>query len=71
MQIYDNVYFHDGKQLTAEDVVFTINAILMQEAGRFITIMSVIVSIKVIDRLSFRIILDKPDGEFTNKLTFP
>ncbi|NLM75992.1 MAG: ABC transporter substrate-binding protein [Clostridiaceae bacterium] len=72
VQIYDNVYFHDGKQLTAEDVVFTINAIL--DAGSrsfYYNNVSNIVSIKVIDRLSFRIILDKPDGEFTNKLTFP
>ena len=72
IQIQDHVYFHDGEQLTAEDVVFTVNAI--QNAGSrslYYNNAVNITNIKATDRLSFRIVLDKPDSEFVRKLTFP
>ncbi|NMA67196.1 MAG: ABC transporter substrate-binding protein [Clostridiaceae bacterium] len=70
--INDGVYFHDGQQLTAEDVVFTINAI--RDAGSksiFGKNISNIANVKAIDRLSFRIILENPDSDLISKLTFP
>jgi peptide/nickel transport system substrate-binding protein len=68
----DNVYFHDGQALSAEDVAFSVG--LIQSAGNrsfYYDYVKGIESVKIITRLGLRIVLSKADTEILNKLTFP
>lgn len=68
----DNILFHDGGTLTADDVAFTIQSI--KEAGArsfYYDYVSSIDSVKTVTRLGLRMVLKEADSEILNKLTFP
>jgi len=68
----DKIFFHDGEQLSADDVAFTIEAI--QKAGEksiYHRNVSGIESVQALGRLGLKIVLKNPDPVFVNKLTFP
>ena len=72
IELRDNILFHDGKTLSSDDVAFTLDTI--KEAGiksLYYDNVSNIQSIKALTRLSFRLILNKADPGFTERLTFP
>lgn len=72
IKLMDNVLFHDGQALTADDVVFSIKTI--KDAGQrslFAEHVKDIQSVTPIDSSSIRILLNKPDNRFVEKLEFP
>ncbi len=72
IDLKDNILYHDGNMLSADDVAFTLETI--QKAGKrslYIDHVSNIGSINVLNRLSLRIILKKADDDVVKKLTFP
>ncbi|MGD1822865.1 MAG: ABC transporter substrate-binding protein [Pleomorphochaeta sp.] len=66
----DNVYFHNGEQLTSEDVVYTYDN-LMHMSGDIANsaAYSGIKSIEAIDDFSVKFILDKPSSAFLSTAT--
>ncbi len=72
IELRDNILFHDGKPLSSDDVAFTLETI--KDTGiksLYYDNVSNIQSIKTLTRLSFRLILNKADPGFTERLTFP
>ncbi len=72
IELRDNILFHDGKMLSSDDVAFSLKTIKdADEKSLYLDHVANIQSIKVLTRLSFRLILHKPDTRFTERLTFP
>ncbi|MGI6084900.1 MAG: ABC transporter substrate-binding protein [Acetivibrionales bacterium] len=72
IELKDNILFHDGKTLSSDDVSFTLETI--KNAGKkslYRDHVANIHSIKALTRLSFRLVLNKADDKFTERLTFP
>lgn len=72
IDLKDNILFHDGEMLSADDVAFTLEAI--QNAGKrslYFYHISNISSVNVLNRLSMRIVLKKADNNIIKKLAFP
>lgn len=68
----DNILFHDGKALTADDIAFTIQAIKDAKDKSFYNAhVSIIDSVKSITKLDLRIVFNKADAEYKHKLSFP
>lgn len=68
----DNILFHDGKALSSDDVAFSMETIKKASTkSLYYNHVSNIYSITPLTRRSFRLILDKADTEFAEKLTFP
>ena len=59
------VRFHDGVELTAEDAVWTYNAIKsIENKGRYFNFFESVKDIKAIDKYTVEIILEKPHASF-------
>ncbi len=72
IELRDNILFHDGKMLSSDDVAFSLETIKNADGkSLYRDHVSNIQSIKVLTRLSFRLILQKADTGFTERLTFP
>lgn len=72
IDIKDNILYHDGNMLSADDVAFTLETI--QKAGQkslYVDHVSNIGSVNVLSRLSLRIVLKKADDDVIKKFTFP
>ncbi|MGI6622150.1 MAG: ABC transporter substrate-binding protein [Acetivibrionales bacterium] len=72
LDLKDNILYHDGEMLTADDVAFTLETI--KKAGKksfYLNQVSNISNVNVLSRLSLRIVLKKPDNNIIKKLTFP
>lgn len=68
----DNILFHDGQTLSADDVAFSVETI--QKVGSrslYYDYVKSVDSVKLLTRLSCRLVLNKEDPEILNKLTFP
>jgi peptide/nickel transport system substrate-binding protein len=68
-ELRDDVVFHDGSPLTAEDVAFTFERTLrgdkeLSATGRF-----PIAEVQVLDRHLVRFVTDGPDGAFEHRLS--
>ncbi len=70
-----NVLWHDGEPFTAEDVLFTYNAVLLEEnaiAWRSNLIQNgVPFGFEVVDDLTFKVILSEPDATVLTALGIP
>ncbi len=72
MTLRDNILFHDGQALTTDDVAFTLETIKTSgKSSLYVNHLTTVESVKVIDRLSLRLILRTPDVNLPSKLTFP
>ena len=72
IELRDNILYHDGKMLSSGDVAFSIETIKKaDEKSLYRDHVANIQSIKVLTKLSFRLILHKPDTAFIERLTFP
>lgn len=72
IELKDNIFFHDGKTLSSDDVSFTLETIKnADKKSLYYDHVANIQSIKVLTRLSFRLVLNKADTGFTERLTFP
>ncbi len=65
-----NVFFHDGKELTAEDVIFTIEAIQDKKINSPLRKSLINLKVKKIDNYTVQFLLEKPLAHFENFLTF-
>lgn len=66
------ILFHDGGELSADDVVFSIeHARKANEGSPYAAGLANISSFEVLGRLKLRLILKQPDGAFTHNLSFP
>ncbi len=66
-----NALFSDGTQVTAEDVVFSMDAALSSELTAFKQQLSNVKSYKADENGKFRVTLNKVDPYFANLLDFP
>lgn len=70
--IRENVKWHDGTPLTAEDVEFTVNEILNGGSGSiYKSNLQGATSFGAIDRNNFRIVIGKPNSFQAELMTFP
>jgi len=80
IKLKENVLFHDGTELTAEDVVFTVN--MLKNAGTDSIYNDLLknaygdsnyrsISANTVSKYSLRIYLNKPTTSFLDILTFP
>jgi peptide/nickel transport system substrate-binding protein len=69
-KIKDNVYWHDGTKLTADDIVFTFNLIKNPEYKSPLRQAFIDVSIEKIDDLTIKFSLPEPYAPFLSLLTF-
>ena len=70
IKIHDNVYFHDGSQLTVYDVKNTLEWI-KNNPSEYSYCAQGIVSYKVISQFEIDIVLENADALFPHKLNFP
>jgi peptide/nickel transport system substrate-binding protein len=67
--LHDNVFFHDGHQLTAEDVKFTYDTIINPEVGcLYRSHFKNVERFEVVDDFTFRIVLSQPFSPLIYKL---
>ena len=72
IELRDNIIFHDSTPLSSDDVAFTLETIKNAgEKSLYYDNVSNIEDIKTLTRLSFRLILNKADSDFIERLTFP
>ncbi|EZH66109.1 hypothetical protein DH09_09215 [Bacillaceae bacterium JMAK1] len=72
IQLRDDVYFHDGEQVTAEDVAFTVGIWLMDDyGGQTPGLFDSIDTIEATDELELTITLSEPDANMTFYLDTP
>jgi ABC-type transport system substrate-binding protein len=69
-EIKENVKWHHGESLSADDVVFTFDAIKSSEYGSPLRSSFYGVDIILIDSFSFKFVLDEPYPSFLELLTF-
>ncbi|WP_045519376.1 ABC transporter substrate-binding protein [Neobacillus niacini] len=62
--LHDNVKWHDGKPLTAEDVKFTMDYFIKYPKSRFTNPLKSITTINVTDETKFSLVLSKADPNF-------
>ncbi|HOQ00460.1 MAG TPA: peptide ABC transporter substrate-binding protein [Acetivibrio clariflavus] len=67
----ENVFWHDNMPFTAEDVEFTINAIISSPNSSYKPNVSNITMFSAIDRKTFRIVLKNPNSFTAELMTFP
>ncbi len=69
-QLRDDVYFHDGEQLTADDVVYTYMAILHEDyTGVRATTYEPIEEVVAVDDLTVKFVLKRPHAPLLSDLT--
>jgi len=66
-ELHDNVRFHDGQPLTAEDVKFTYEYLQQYKKSRFSGPASAITDIIVIDEFTVQMTLSSPQAEFLTR----
>ncbi len=66
-ELYDNITFHDGEQMTVDDVIFTYNYIMEYPTARFTLPSEPIVDMQKIDDYKMTMTLSSPQPEFINK----
>lgn len=66
-KIHDGVYFHDGEQLTSEDVKFTYDYLLEHPKSRFSQPSEVISNIEIVDELTVTMTLSAESPDFLAK----
>ena len=71
VELKDNVLFHDGSTLNAEDVVFSVETAKSEPEGAFYHNVSVIKSVRAIGNSTVEFTLTKPLSRFVNLLDFP
>ncbi|WP_191567568.1 ABC transporter substrate-binding protein [Metabacillus idriensis] len=64
LNLHENVKWHDGKPLTAEDVKFTMDYFIKYEKSRFTSPLKIISSIEVLSATSIKIVLSQADPNF-------
>ena len=70
--IRDDVKWHDGEPLSAEDVEFTVNEILNSEGNSvYKSNLQGVTSFGAIDRNNFRIVIGQPNSFQAELMTFP
>ncbi|WP_255452418.1 ABC transporter substrate-binding protein [Sporosarcina sp. ANT_H38] len=68
----DDIKFHDGELLTAEDVIFTIESILDDANASFLKAdFAEVDSLKEVDKFTFELTLKHPFIQILDKLTVP
>jgi peptide/nickel transport system substrate-binding protein len=66
------VFWHDNRQFSAEDVEFTLESILKhQSVSPYKDSLENIISFSSVNRYTFRILLKKPDSFIVERMTFP
>ncbi len=70
-ELHEGVLFHDGTELTAEDVVFTFNIFIDEDttsprASDFRTL----VSVEALDEYTVKFTLSEPDAAFATRVTY-
>lgn len=70
-KIKDDIYFHNGKKLTSQDIKNTIEKIYDNMDSYYSLCVDNIQNIKIIDNTTLRINLIREDEEFPKKLIFP
>jgi len=70
MQLRDGVKFHDGTELTAEDVMFTVNRWLNPELGNALhgVFKDLIEEVETVDEYTVRFLLTRADPSFNLKM---
>jgi peptide/nickel transport system substrate-binding protein len=69
VKLRGDVKFHDGMPLTAEDVVFTYNAVLDPDsASPLATLLDSLKAVRAVDATTVEFTLDRPDPAFFDKL---
>jgi peptide/nickel transport system substrate-binding protein len=68
-EILPNIVMHDGSILTSADVVYSFR--LAMTRGRFANRFNSVISLSVIDELSFSVLLNSPNARFIYLLDFP
>jgi peptide/nickel transport system substrate-binding protein len=69
MKLKDNIKFHNGDQLTSEDVKFTLERIAYDTKLRQNNRYNTIKEVKIIDELNFEIITHEPDPALKSRLS--
>lgn len=69
--LQEEVYWHDNTPFTAEDVEFTINAIISSPNSSYKPNINNITMFSAIDRKTFRIVLKNPNSFTAELMTFP
>lgn len=64
LKLHENVKWHDGNNLTAEDVKFTYEYVLKHKKSRFTTPASNIQEIKILDTYTLQMVLKTPQPDF-------
>ncbi len=65
------IKFHNGKSLTADDVIYSIKLLLNNEDSCYSSNVKNIVNTEYIGQNKFRVVLNKSDSLFRSRLTFP
>lgn len=63
-ELHDNVEWHDGERLTAEDVKFTMDYFIEHPKSRFTNPLTSIASIDITDETSITLTLSEPEPNF-------
>lgn len=69
--IRDNVYWHDNTPFTAEDVAFTMNAIISSPNSSYKTNVSNIAEFSAVNSKTFKVVLKEPNAFTAEQMTFP
>lgn len=64
LNLHENVKWHDGEPLTAEDVKFTMDYFIEYPKSRFTNPLKAISSIEVLSETSIKLVLSQPDPNF-------
>lgn len=68
IQLKKNLKWHDGKSITSEDLIFTINSVVDEKQGsplrKYLLIEGKAIKVEKIDDLSVKITLPTPNAEF-------
>jgi peptide/nickel transport system substrate-binding protein len=67
----EDIHWHDNMPFTAEDVEFTLNAIINSPNSSYKTNVSNITTFTVVDQKTFRIVLGTPNSFTAELMTFP
>lgn len=69
--VKEDIHWHDNMPFTAEDVEFTLNAIINSPNSSYKTNVSNITTFTVVDQKTFRIVLGTPNSFTAELMTFP
>lgn len=64
LKLHDDIKWHDGKDLTAEDIKFTYEYLMTHKKARFTNPVSLVQEIKIIDPLTLEMVVESPQPNF-------